>query len=165
MKKFLVIILAAQIVWLAGCASVPRRSDTVYTTYRDTPAYYSQPAYNSQPVYVQPTPQPVYAQSQPSSQDEYNKKIIKQGLLGAATGALAAGTSGGKAGTGALIGAGTNIIGGALLDYLTTQQSQSQQTQYAPYVNQWNQQNPNTNRIVRKYDSNGNVISEEVFTR
>ncbi len=159
MKKFLVIILAAQIGGLVGCASTPRRSDTVYTTYRDTPTYHSQP------VYVQPSPQPVYAQSQPSSQDEYNKKIIKQGLLGAATGALASGASGGKAGTGALIGAGTNIIGGALLDYLTTQRSQSQQTQYAPYVNQWNQQNPNTNRIVRKFDSNGNVISEEVFTR
>ncbi len=158
MKKFLIIILAAQIVGLVGCATAPRRSDTAYTAYRDSPAY------NSQPVYVQPSPEPVYAQSQPSSQGEYNKKLIKQGLLGAATGALAAEASGGKAGTGALVGAGTNIIGGALLDYLTTQQSQSQQTQYAPYVNQWNQQNPNTQKIVRKYDSNGNVISEEVFT-
>lgn len=158
MKKFIVIILTLQIVGLAGCASAPTRSRTVYQ-------YDGTPAYNSQPVYVQPPPQPVYTQSQPSSQDEYNKKIIKQGLLGAATGALAAETSGGKAGTGALVGAGTNIIGGALLDYLTTQQPQSQQTQYAPYVNQWNQQNPSTNRVVRKFDSNGNVISEEVFTR
>ena len=158
MKKFLVVILVVQIIGLAGCASAPGRSRTVYQ-YRDTPQY------NSQPVYVQPAPQPVYTQSQPSSQEEYNKRIIKQGLLGAATGAIAAETSGGKAGTGALVGAGTNIIGGALLDYLTTQQSQSQQTQYAPYVNQWNQQNPNNNRVVRKYDSNGNVISEEVYTR
>src|SRR3989338_2004117 len=141
MKKLLVVILAVQIIGLAGCASTPRR-DTVYTTYRDTPTQYSQPVYS----------QPVYTQSQPSSQDEYNKKIIKQGLLGAATGAIAAEASGGKAGTGALIGAGTNIIGGALLDVLTTPQSQAQPqyTQYAPYVNQWNQQNPSTNRIVRK---------------
>jgi len=137
MRKFLVIVLATQIVWLAGCATTPGRSSTVYQ-YRNTP---------------------------PSTQDEYNKKIIKQGLLGAATGALAAEASGGKAGTGALIGAGTNVIGGALLDVLTAPQSQPQQTQYAPYVAQWNQQNPNTNRVVRKYDSNGNIISEEVFTR
>ncbi len=157
MKKYLVIILAVEIVGLAGCASTPTRSVT--TVYRDAPAY------SSQPVYVQPPPQPVYAQSQPSSQEDYNRKIIKQGLLGAATGAIAAETSGGKAGTGALIGAGTNIIGGALFDVLTAPQSQPQQVQYAPYVNQWNQQNPSTNRIVRKYDSNGNVISEEVFTR
>ena len=152
MKKFLVTILAIQILGLAGCATTPT-SRTTYQ-YRDAP----------QPVYVQSAPQPVYAQSQPSSQDEYNKKLIRQGLLGAATGAIAAETSGGKAGTGALVGAGTNILGGALFDVLTAPQSQPQQTQYAPYVNQWNQQNPNA-RIIRKYDSNGNVISEEVFTR
>lgn len=154
MKKFLVIILAAPLVGLAGCATTPGQSRTVYQ-YRDTPA----------PVYVQPSVQPAYAQSQPFSQDEYNKKIIKQGLMGAAVGAIAAETSGGKAGTGALVGAGTNVIGGALFDILTAGQSQPQQTQYAPYVNQWNEQNPNTKKIVRKYDSSGNVISEEVFTR
>ncbi len=137
MRKFLVVILAAQMVGLAGCATTPGRSGTVYQ-YHDTP---------------------------PSTQEEYNKKVIKQGLVGAATGALAAEASGGKAGTGALIGAGTNIIGGALLDVLTAPQSQPQPVQYVPYVNQWNQQYPNTDRIVRKYDSNGNVISEEVFTR
>ena len=148
MKKFMTIVLVFQIIGLAGCASAPR-SRTVYQ-------YGGTPAYNSQPVYAQP---------QPSSQDEYNKKVIKQGILGAATGALAAEASGGKAGTGALIGAGTNIIGGALFDVLTAPQPQSQQVQYAPYVNQWNQQNPNNNRVVRKFDSNGNVTSEEVFTR
>lgn len=137
-----------QVIGFGGCASTPR-SRTVYQ-------YGDPPRYNSQPVYSQP---------QLSSQDEYNKKIIKQGLLGAATGAIAAETSGGKAGIGTLIGAGTNIIGGALFDVLTTPQPQPQQVQYASYVTQWNQQNPNTNRIVRKFDSNGNVISEEVFTR
>ena len=52
-------------------------------------------------------------------QEDPNKKIIKNGLLGAATGAIASSASGGKAGKGALIGAGTNVIGGALLDSLT----------------------------------------------
>ena len=140
MKKFLAVILTFELLALAGCASTAGRSGTVYS-------------------------QPVYTRSGPSAQDDYNKKIIKQGLLGAATGAIAAEASGGKAGKGALIGAGTNIIGGALFDVLTTPQSQPQQVQYAPYVTQWNQENPNRNRIVRKFDSNGNVISEEVFTR
>lgn len=138
MKNFLVPIFVFQIVWLAGCATTPGRSSTVY---------------------VQPV-------QQTTSQDDYNKRIIKQGLLGAATGAIAAETSGGKAGTGALVGAGTNVLGGALLDMLTAPQSQPQQIQqYAPYVQQWDQQNPNMNRVVRKFDSNGNVISEEVFKR
>lgn len=153
-NNLFIILLAAQAVGFAGCASTPTRSAT--TVYRDTPNY------GSQPIYTQSAPAPVYAAS---SQDEYNKKIIKQGLLGAAMGALAAEASGGKAGTGALIGAGTNIIGGALFDVLTVPQPQSQQTQYAPYVTQWNRENPNTNRIIRKFDSFGNVISEEVFTR
>ena len=137
MKKFLLIILGVQMAGLVGCANTPR-SRTVYQ-YPNSPGYYSQP---------------VYAQSQPSAQDEYNKKILKQGILGAATGAIAAEASGGKAGTGALVGAGTNVIGGALIDTLT---ATPQQTLY--------QQAPNTNRIVRKFDSNGVVISEEVFTR
>src|SRR5437762_875206 len=119
MKKFLVILLAVPLSGIVGCATEPYRSSTVYE-YRDAP----------RPVYVQPSPRPVYVQPPPSPQDEYNRKIIKQGVLGAATGAIAAGSSGGKAGQGALIGAGTNVLGGALLDYLTNPQSQSQQTQY-----------------------------------
>lgn len=158
MKKIPVLILAAHLMGIAGCASDPNRPRTVYS---------STPVYTSQPVYAQQSAQPVYVQSQPSAQDDTNRKIIKQGLLGAATGAIAAEVSGGKAGTGALVGAGTNIIGGALFDVLTSPQPQPQpqQVQYAPYVTQWNQENPNTNRIVRKYDSHGNVVSEEVFTR
>src|SRR3989338_8685321 len=153
MKKFLVMILAVQIIGLVGCASAPK-TRTVYQ-------YGSTPAHNSQPVYVQSPPQQVYSQPPSSSQEDYNKKVIKQGILGAATGAIAAEASGGKAGTGALIGAGTNVLGGALLDALTTPSSQPQQVQYVPYVNQWNQQNPGNNRVVRKFDSNGNVVSEE----
>ena len=51
--------------------------------------------------------------------DETAKKIIKDGLLGAGVGAVSASASGGKAGKGALIGAGTNVVGGAVLDMLT----------------------------------------------
>lgn len=136
MKKILALVIAVQVMGIAGCAGSPRRSGTVYSS------------------------QPVYAQSQASSQDEYNRKVIKQGLVGAATGAIAAEASGGKAGKGALIGAGTNVIGSALLDAITTPQ-QPQQVQYV----QQSRQNFNTDRVIRKYDSNGNVISEEVFTR
>ena len=120
-------------VMLAGCASTPTRA-----------------------TYVQ-------QQATQNTQDEYNKKIIKQGLLGAATGAIAAEASGGKAGKGALIGAGTNIIGGALFDMLTTPQAQQQPQYpiYSPYATQWAQENQNKQKIIRKYNSNGNVVSEE----
>lgn len=52
-------------------------------------------------------------------QDDNTRNVLKQGLLGAGTGAIASGASGGNAGQGALIGAGTNVIGGALLDAIT----------------------------------------------
>ncbi len=65
-----------------------------------------------------------------TTQDEQSKKIIKEGLVGAGVGALAAGTSGGSAGKGALIGAGTNVIGNALVDTLTSSQSSQPQVQY-----------------------------------
>mgnify|MGYP001591478632 CR=1 FL=1 len=51
--------------------------------------------------------------------EEGTRNVLKQGLLGAGTGAIASGASGGNAGTGALIGAGTGVIGGALLDAIT----------------------------------------------
>ena len=47
------------------------------------------------------------------------QRLLKQGLLGAATGAVASEVSGGKAGKGALVGAGVNIIGGMLFDAMT----------------------------------------------
>ncbi len=78
----------------------PRQTRTVYY---ETPAVYSQPA----PVYYSPT------------YEDPNKRIIKQGLIGACVGAISAEASGGKAGPGALIGAGTNVIGSALLELLT----------------------------------------------
>src|SRR3989338_7126102 len=51
--------------------------------------------------------------------EDSTKNILKQGLLGAGVGAISAGSSGGKAGQGALIGAGTSVIGSALLDAIT----------------------------------------------
>ena len=55
--------------------------------------------------------------------------------MGAGTGALAAGASGGSAGKGALIGAGTNVIGSAVLDTLTSS-SQPQPQPQIQYVQQ-----------------------------
>lgn len=129
---------------------------------------------DQQPMYVQ-QPQPVYYQQPP--QEDPNKKIIKQGLLGAGVGAISAGASGGNAGKGALIGAGTNVIGGALLDTLfSSPQSQPQpvyvqQAPQAYYPNQGyanpqlgastNTSNTPKKKIIRKFDSDGNVVSEE----
>jgi hypothetical protein len=78
--------------------------------------------------------------------------ILKQGLLGAGTGAISAGASGGKAGTGALIGAGTNIIGGALLDTLLAPQQRPAPSPSALHK-----------KIVRHYDASGKVVSEEEY--
>lgn len=55
-----------------------------------------------------------------SQQDDKGREIIKQGIVGAGVGAISAGASGGKAGKGALIGAGTNILGNAILDTFMT---------------------------------------------
>lgn len=156
----------------------------------DTLTTPSQPQYSSQPVYVQqsqPTyvqssssypvqtqsyarvePQPVYYQQAPAyypPQEDPNKKIIKSGLLGAGVGAISASASGGSAGKGALIGAGTNVIGGALLDSLMGPSSQPQPQpvyyQQAPQYQQSYSSSQPKKKIIRKYDSDGNVISEE----
>lgn len=135
--------------------------------------YAQQQAYPVQQQYVEPQPvyvqqQPVYYQSAPPAEDP-GKKIIKQGLLGAGVGALSAEASGGKAGKGALIGAGTNVIGGALLDTLLggSQPQQAPQPTYyqqpvyqQPTYQQQSSQQPRK-KILRKYDSQGNVVSEE----
>lgn len=74
------------------------------------------------------------------AQDDSSKKVLKQGILGAVTGAVAADQSGGKAGKGALIGAGTSVIGGAVLDTVFGSGQQSapaqQQPVYAPQPQQ-----------------------------
>ena len=144
----------------------PQYSQNSYPVQPPMQTYRSDP----QPVYVQQAP--AYA---PPPQEDPTKKILKQGLLGAGVGAISASASGGKAGQGALIGAGTNVIGGALLDTLmgggSPQQQQPQPVYYqqqAPVQQQYQQQPSQSygssqprKKILRKYDSDGNVISEE----
>ena len=115
-----------------------------------------------------------------SQDDDTNRNILKNGLLGAGTGAIASGMSGGNAGKGALIGAGTNIIGGALLDAITAppqqprrvyrrqappppQQQQPRQQVYTAVASDEDTSGaPGTRKkIVRKYDDTGKVVSEE----
>ena len=100
-------------------------SYTSYTPYVAPPVQTVQTVYK--PVYVY-QPQTVYAQpsysyapryARPSTADDSNRRILRQGLMGAGVGAISAEVSGGKAGTGALVGAGTNVIGSALLELLT----------------------------------------------
>ena len=122
-------------------------------------------------------------------QESGTQRALKQGLLGAGTGAIAAGASGGNAGTGALIGAGTGVIGGALLDTITQpsqprrvyrrraappQQQQVAYQQVAPQQVQPQMQTQNVQvqeeqagseggkkKIVKHYDATGKLVSEE----
>jgi len=117
-------------------------------------------------------------------QESGSTKILKQGLIGAGTGAIAAGASGGKAGEGALIGAGTSVIGNALLDTLTQPPQQRRGRVYRRIPPQQAQQQPRTvqnvqvqedntapgdtstsaegrKKIIKKYDANGKLVSEE----
>jgi hypothetical protein len=176
-----------------GGALLDTLTSTPKAPQQQTQYYSSQPVYQQQapqPQYVQTQssypvqtyrtePQPVYVQQQPvyyqqPPQEDPTKKILKQGLLGAGTGAIAASASGGKAGKGALIGAGTNVIGGALLDTLMgggQQQQAPQPVYYQQAPQQYNQgyaQQGYMNsgaqpkkKIIRRYDQDGNVVSEE----
>jgi len=113
-------------------------------------------------------------------QESGTQQVLKQGLIGAGTGAIAAGASGGNAGQGALIGAGTSVIGNALLDTLTQPPAQRRgrtyrripkqqappQHQQRVVVQQQQQDDTSTDvgthkKIIRKYDENGKVVSEE----
>lgn len=121
-------------------------------------------------------------------QESGTQKVLKQGLVGAGTGAIASGMSGGNAGQGALIGAGTSVIGSALLDTLT-QPSQPRRVyrraapppqQYQqPYQQQYQQPPPqpyqqnvqvqdeqagvdgSKKKVVKHYDASGKLVSEE----
>jgi hypothetical protein len=157
--------------------------DTLTTPSQPQPQYVQQqPQYvQQQPQYVQSSypvqtqgtyqrvePQQVQYVQQPAyypPQEDPNKKILKSGLLGAGTGAIAASASGGNAGKGALIGAGTSIIGGALLDSLTgSSRPQPQPTYYQQAPPQYSSSSSSSTpkkRIIRKYDSQGNIVSEE----
>lgn len=108
-------------------------------------------------------------------QESGTQKALKQGLLGAGTGAIASGASGGNAGQGALIGAGTGIIGGILLDSLTqpsqpkkvykrrpqavTQQIQTQQNVKVEEEQVGSE--GGKKKIIKKYDPTGKLVSEE----
>lgn len=121
----------------------------------------------------QAAPQDDYYYEEPPPQESGTQKVLKQGLLGAGTGAIAAGASGGNAGQGALIGAGTNVIGSALLDTMT-QPSQPkrvyrraapppQVVQPSQNVQVQDETSPEGSRkkIIKKYDPSGKLISEE----
>ena len=130
------------------------------------PQYYDQDDYyqDEQPVeYYEPPPQ-----------ESGTQKVLKQGLLGAGVGAISAGASGGSAGKGALIGAGTSVIGGVLLDAITTPSQppprrvyrKPQPSQQQGYTTQTSGEDtsgaPGTRKkILRKYDDSGKVVSEE----
>lgn len=101
-------------------------------------------------------------------QEAGSTKILKQGLVGAGTGALASGMSGGNAGQGAIIGAGTNVIGNALLDTLTQPAEQRRGRAYKrmPRQQAHAQEEASSDagtrkKIIRKYDDSGKVVSEE----
>lgn len=74
--------------------------------------------YREEPVYVQPT-QPVYMAYAYAPREDSSRRILRNGALGAGVGAVSAYASGGKAGQGALVGAGSSVIGDALLELLT----------------------------------------------
>ncbi len=148
--------------------------------------------------YYADSPQDYYYEEPP--QESGTSKVLKQGLVGAGTGALASGMSGGDAGKGALIGAGTSVIGNALLDAITQPpqqrrkvyrrapqqqppqqyQPQAYQQQYQPQPYQQQYQPPQAaqaqnikvsdeivgspegkKRVIKKYDANGKLVSEE----
>ena len=160
-------------------SSTAQRQPVQYVQAAPQPQYVQQaPVQASYPVqtqgYRQVEPQPVYVQQAPvyapPPQEDGSRKILKQGLLGAGVGAISASASGGKAGKGALKGAGTNILGSELLDTLagpSQPQPQAQPVYYqqAPAPYQPQQQGYATNqpkkKIVRHYDADGNVVSEE----
>lgn len=68
--------------------------------------------------------QPVFAD------EEGAQNLLTRGLLGAGVGAISAGASGGKAGKGALVGAGTTVVGGMLMDTLGGGSSSRQTSRY-----------------------------------
>lgn len=133
--------------------------------------YYDDTAYDSEDYYYEEPPQ-----------ESSTQKVLKQGLVGAGTGAIAAGASGGNAGKGALIGAGTGVIGGALLDMLTTPSQPKKVYRRPPQATRPRvitqtpapqvQQNIRVSeeaagtdggrkKVIKKYDDTGKLVSEE----
>lgn len=131
------------------------------------------PAYDDEEYYYEEEPEEVYYEEPP--QESGTSKVLKQGLVGAGTGAIAAGASGGDAGKGALIGAGTSVIGNALLDTITQPPQQRRGRTYRRIPKQQKQvQSQNVQvqeepagpeggrkKIIKKYDASGKLVSEE----
>ncbi len=119
--------------------------------------------------YYADQPEEYYYEEPP--QESTSQKVLKQGLVGAGTGAIAAGASGGNAGQGALIGAGTSVVGNALIDTLTQppQQRRGRVYRRIPKQTQQNVQvqeeaagsEGGRKRVIKKYDENGKLVSEE----
>lgn len=119
--------------------------------------------------YYTDEPEEYYAA--PPPQESGTSKVLKQGLVGAGVGAISSGVSGGNAGQGALIGAGTSVIGNALLDTITQPPAERKGRVYRKIPRQTQktqvQEEEGTGaegtrkKIIRKYDENGKVISEE----
>lgn len=134
--------------------------------------------------YYADSPEDYYYEEEPP-QESGTSKVLKQGLVGAGVGAISAGASGGDAGKGALIGAGTNVIGNALLDAITQppqqrrrvyrkipqqqqqypQQQYRSQSQYQPQNVQVQEETVGSGegrkKVIKKYDANGKLVSEE----
>lgn len=132
---------------------------------------------------AEPPPEDYYYSDEPEDyyyveeepQESSSQRILKQGLVGAGTGAIAAGVSGGDAGKGALIGAGTSVIGNALLDTLTEPPRQRrgrvyrripakttrQQPQYSSEESTSTTDTGTRKKVIKKYDDNGKLVSEE----
>ena len=134
--------------------------------------------------YYADSPEDYYYEEEPP-QESGTSKVLKQGLVGAGVGAISAGASGGDAGKGALIGAGTNVIGNALLDAITQppqqrrkvyrkippqqqypqQQQYRSQPQYQPQNVQVQEETVGSGegrkKVIKKYDANGKLVSEE----
>ena len=128
------------------------------------------PAAQQAPVYYSDEPEEYYVEEAPP-QESGTQKVLKQGLVGAGVGAISAGASGGKAGQGALIGAGTNVIGNALLDTITQppqarqgkvyRRIPKQQKTYSSEEGQASGEAGTRKKVIKKYDESGKLVSEE----
>ena len=125
------------------------------------------PQYEDDYYYYPDEPEDYYYEEPP--RESSTQKVLKQGLLGAGVGAISAGASGGKAGKGALIGAGTSVLGSALLDTITEAPSQRRGRRYRKMPQRkrtYSEESEETQegtrkKVIKKYDESGKLVSEE----
>ncbi len=120
--------------------------------------------------YYSDEPEEYYVEEAPPQGESGTQKVLKQGLVGAGVGAISAGASGGKAGQGALIGAGTSVIGNALLDTITqpSQERKGKVYRKIPPKKQYSSEDAQGTpgagthkKVIKKYDESGKIVSEE----